>query len=79
MTREEFVTAFEALSPEDRQAVLAEVIAKGTPKEATECCGSGPMKDHLSEMMEKMESSENPMAMCQEMMRMCSEKMKHSA
>lgn len=79
MNREEFVAAFQNLSAEDRQAVLAEIIAKGSSEETRQCCSSGQMKDHMSEMMQKIESSENPMAMCQEMMRMCSEKMKAKA
>ncbi len=76
MNREEFIAAFEKLSPEDRQAVLAGIIAKGSSEESSESCCSGEMKEHMTEMFAKMESSGNPMAMCQEMMRMCCEKMK---
>ncbi len=72
MKKEEFLKAFEEMSAEDQESIRAEIVAKGASRE--ECC-SGPMKEHLTEMMKKMKASEDPMAMCSEMMRMCCDMM----
>ena len=62
MNKEEFVKAFSEMSPEDQEAIKAEIIGKITSQEGQSCC-TGPMKDQLADMMKKMETSENPMAM----------------
>ena len=71
----DFVKTFAQLSADDQQAVRSQILSTGSEPG---CC-SGAMKEHLSGMMQKMEASEDPMAMCQEMMRMCMEKMTTSA
>lgn len=73
MKKEDFVKAFAEMSAQDQEAIRAEVMAKGASQES--CC-SGPMKEQLTAIIEKMEASDDPMAMCSEMMRMCCEKMK---
>ena len=77
MNKEDCLKAFAEMSPEDQQAVQAEILAKGaTEKTGQSCCCTDAMKEQLCGMMEKMQGSENPMAMCEEMMQMCHEKMK---
>lgn len=76
MKKEDLLKAFTELSPEDQQAMRAEILAKGASKKTGQACCTDAMKEHLHGMMEKMHASENPMAMCEEMMRMCQEKMK---
>ena len=71
MKLDDFVKAFEQLSADDQQAVRSRIPSSGPE---SRCC-SGAMKGHLSGMMQEMEASEDPMAMCKEMMRMCMEKM----
>jgi len=72
MKKEDFLKAFAEMSAEDRQVILAQLTkAKDSP-----CC-PGPSKQHMMEMMKALmeKGQENPMAMCQEMMRMCQQKM----
>ena len=75
MKAEDFVTIFAQLSADDQQAVRSQILSTGSEPG---CC-SGAMKEHLFGMMQKMEASEDPMALCQEMVRMCKEKMTTSA
>ena len=75
MKIEEIIQGFGELSEEDQVRVRAELLGKPGAEGAAPSCCSEAMKQHMGEMMAKMESSENPMAMCQEMMRMCQEKM----
>lgn len=71
MNAADFVTAFKNLSAEDQDLVRAELSKPTGSKDA--CCPPS-MKDQLAKMMKKMETSEDPMAMCHEMMKMCCEK-----
>lgn len=71
MKTEDFLKAFAEMSADDQRAVRSGILGR----ESEESCCSGPMKDHLTGMMKKMEASEDPMAMCREMMQMCMEKM----
>ncbi len=73
MNRAEILKAFRQLSAEEQEAVRTELVKKPIPEGAS-CCSSS-MKEQLTGMMKKMEASEDPMAMCTEMMRMCHEKM----
>ena len=73
MNRTEILKAFRQLSAEEQEAVRTELVKKPIPEGAS-CC-SPSMKEQLTGMMKKMEASEEPMAMCTEMMRMCHEKM----
>ena len=75
MKAEDFLRAFAEMSADDQQAVRSRILSSGSE----ESCCSGAMKEHVTGMMKKMEASEDPMAMCQEMMRMCMEKMTTSA
>ncbi len=70
MNVQELLRAFDELSAEDREAVRTEILSKRT--EAS-CC-SGEMKEKLSGMMQELDASVNPVAMCMEMMRMCHER-----
>ncbi len=76
MKREDFLKAFAEMSPEDQEAIRAELTGKGAPQEAGSPCGPmgmpEGMKEHMMEMMEKMKAGGDPMTMCKEMM----EKMK---
>lgn len=77
MNKEECLRVFAEMSPEDQKMVRAELLSKGDPQETGHaCCCTDAMKQQLCGMMEKMQASENPMAMCEEMMQMCCEKMK---
>lgn len=76
MKKEDLLKAFAEMSPKDQQAVRAEILAKGATEKTGQACCSDAMKEQLCGMMEKMHTSENPMAMCEEMMKMCHEKMK---
>jgi len=71
MKTEQFIKAFEEMSPEDQAAVRAAVSETG---KSASCCSQTEM-GHMKAMMAKMEASENMASMCQEMMRMCQEKM----
>jgi hypothetical protein len=75
MNVEEVWKGYEGLSADDQRAIGVRIIGGGMG----EACCPGPMKEHLRGMMKTMESSEDPLAMCQEMMRMCMEKMTTSA
>ena len=75
MDAADFVRTFAQLSADDQQAVRSQILGSGSEPG---CC-SGAMQEHLSGMMQKMEASEDPMAMCQEMLRMCMERMTTSA
>lgn len=75
MKKEDFIKAFSELSPADQAAVRDEILVTAKETEEAAACCTGPMKAHLTDMMEKMAASENPMAMCNEMMRMCQDKM----
>lgn len=76
MTREEFLQAFRDMSPEDQGAIRAELAA---PETQPACPCPPAMKQHVTEMVDKMESSEDPAGACQEMMRMCHEMMQRMA
>ena len=71
MKVKEFIESFEQMSAKDQTAVRDSLLKRGS---AESCC-SGPDKKQLMKMMETMETSKDPMAMCMEMMRMCGEKM----
>jgi hypothetical protein len=62
MKREDVLKAFAELSPEDQEAIRAELTGKGTSQ------GTGDPMAMCHGMMEKIMASGNPMAMCQEMM-----------
>jgi hypothetical protein len=66
MNSEEFLKAFHELSPEDQQAIRAELL-----KAEPESCSAGEMTQRMMEMMKKIQASENPMECCKEMMGMC--------
>ena len=70
MNVHELLKTFDELSAEDRETVRTEILSK---RAEAGCC-AGEMKEKLSGMMKQLEASENPMAMCMEMMRMCHEK-----
>ncbi len=72
MNRTEILEAFSKLSADEQKAVQAELVKKSAGEE-TSCCPP-PMKEKLTGMMAQMEASQDPMAMCHEMMRMCCEK-----
>ena len=72
MKKEEFIKAFGKMSSEDQAAIRTALME--TAKSASSCCSDAEM-GHMKEMMAKMEASENMASMCQEMMRMCQEKM----
>ena len=77
MKKEDLITAFAEMSPEDQDTVRSEILAKGaSEKTGQACCCTDAMKEQLCGMMEKMQESDNPMAMCEEMMQMCHEKVK---
>lgn len=76
MTRKEFLQAFRDMSPEDQEAIRTELAALETQP----ACPCPPaMKQHVMEMVEKMQTSEDPAGACQEMMRMCREMMQRMA
>jgi hypothetical protein len=72
MTRDDFLKAFEAMSPEDQQAVRTAILERA----ATGCCSPNEMQQHMQAMMKMMAASETPMEGCQQMMGMCQEMMK---
>lgn len=78
MTKEECLKAFAQLSAEDQEAVRAEILSKSAAEKTGQACCSDAMKEQLCGMMEKMMASDNPMAMCGEMMQMCHTKMKET-
>ena len=67
-----FIKTFEEMTPEDQSSVREALIEKGR---SAPCCSSEAEMGQLKEMMAKMEASENMASMCQDMMRMCQEKM----
>lgn len=75
MKREDFLKAFAEMSPEDQDAIRAEIVGKGASTASGAACAPGAMKQHMMEMMKKIQAGDNPMAMCQEMMGMCQEMM----
>ncbi len=66
MKREDFLKAFAEMTPEDQDAIRAELIGKGASQE------TGEPLAMCHAMMENIMASKDPMAMCKEMM----EKMK---
>ena len=66
MTRDEFLKAFAAMSPQDQEAIRAEITGKGKRQEAG--ATSSPT-DLMGKVMEKMKAGGNPMSMCKEMMK----------
>ena len=71
MSKDEVLKAFEALSPEDQQAVRTELSERASAS----CCSSEEMQEHMGAMMKMMQSSSNPMEHCKEMMEMCQKMM----
>jgi hypothetical protein len=72
MNAKEFVEAFGELSPEDQSTVLKELRAGPEERSESGCC-PGPMVEEVKQMLKQMESSGDPMRMCEEMMRQCRE------
>ncbi len=72
MMRDDFLKAFFEMSPEDQEAIRAELVGSASTAGPAPC-SPGAMKQHMMEMMKKMETSDEPMACCQEMMGMCQE------
>jgi len=68
MDAKQILEAFAELSPEDQRTVRAAIAAEGGPssksKEGGSCEG---MAASMTEMMEKMKSCSDMMAMCEEM------------
>ena len=74
MTRDEFLKMFLEMASEDQEAIRAGVVGSASTAGAAPCSPAA-MKQHMMEMMKKMETSDNPMAMCMQMMHMCNDKM----
>ena len=71
MSKEEILKAIEALSAEDQQAIRTAL----SDRAAASCCSSDEMQQHMGAVMKMMQSSENPMGHCREMMEMCQKMM----
>lgn len=71
MNKDDILKAFAELSPEDQKAVRTELTREEEVEEAGSPFGSGGMKEHMKEMMEKMKEGGDPMAICKEMMKKC--------
>lgn len=78
MTRDEFLKAFSEMASEDQEAIRAGLVGSASTAGAAPCSPAA-MKQHMMEMMKKMETSDEPMACCQEMIGMCQEIMKKRA
>ncbi len=78
MTRDEFLKAFFEMASEDQEAIRAVLVGSASTASAAPCSPAA-MKHHMMEMMKKMETSDEPMACCQEMMGMCQEMIKERA
>lgn len=72
MSKEEVLSAFEALSAADQQAVRSELAEHA----ASSCCSPDEMQEHMAVIMKMMGSSEKPMENCQQMMAMCEQMMR---
>ena len=72
MNKNDVLKAFGELSVEDQQSLRAEIGRRG----AAGCCSAEDTQQHLTAMMKMMESSDNPVECCQQMMGMCQEMMK---
>lgn len=75
MMRDDFLKAFSEMSREDQEAIRAKLMGAASTAGVTPC-SPGAMKQHMMEMMKKMETSDEPMARCQDMMGMCQKMMK---
>lgn len=71
MNTKDFIETFRGMSPEDQATIRDALMSNGTK---SGCC-TKPERKQLVQMMSKMLESENPMAMCKEMMRMCHDNM----
>jgi hypothetical protein len=70
MNKEDLLKSFAEMSTEDQEAIRAE-LAKGGTEGAGAAGGPMEMKKHMMEMMEKMKTGGDPMALCKEMMEKC--------
>lgn len=70
-SKQDVLKAFGELSAEDQQAVRTELAERASAG----CCSGDEMQQHMAAMMKMMQSSENPMECCQQMMTMCKDMM----